>query len=454
MARPAARRAIGAIAATLLLLLLPAPASSQPGAMVGTIARSPVVKRMAKIVIRKVASAGLSALKKELRSSNKGGQLGGDAADDAGIILYNVSVGQQNFSGIVDIFNDFVWVQCPVNPAAAFSAVPCGSQRCFNALSKTSDDCVDRAGACEYIYGSTDEGTNSTGYLAYETFTVGAGTGIAPISGSVVFGCSTQNTVKLDGAIGFSQGPLSILTQLHVSRFSYFMTPDDSKSSGSISVVLLGDQAVAQTKHSHSTPLHRSKVFPDLYYVKLTGIKVDGEPLTGIPARAFDIAADGNSGGVALSTTIAVTWLQSDAYYAVKEALVSKIKSDPVKSSGNNDEGFDLCYNTNSVAKLNFPKITLVFGGADSPGMDLTTVHYFYKDNVTGLQCLTMMPMPKDYPIGSILGSMLQAGTNMIYDVGGGQLIFEKAVAAMAPVPPQVPLMPMVSLLLVWVLLF
>ncbi|EMS65167.1 Aspartic proteinase nepenthesin-1 [Triticum urartu] len=446
MDRPPARRARGAVAMTvLLLLLLPGPASSLAGAAVGVIVRSPFMKRIASIIVKEVASAGASALTKALRSSNKAGQLGSDAADDAGIILYNVSVGQQTFSGVVDIFNDFFWVQCPPAPAQVLSAVPCISDTCSSVLRKTTNnDCVDTTSSCLYAYGSLDDGSYSTGYLGYEKFTFGAGTGTSPVSGSVVFGCSTQNTVK-DGAIGFSKGPLSILSQLHITRFSYFLTPDDSKSSSSTSVVLLGDQAVPQTKRSRSTPLLKSNVYQDLYYVKLTGIKVDGESLKGIPDRAFDFAADGKSGGVALSTTIALTWLQSDAYYAVKQALMSKIDSPAVKS--NNE--LDLCYDTNSVAKLKFPKITLVFDGVDSPGMDLTTVHYFYKDTNTGFQCLTMLPMPKDYPLGSILGSMLQAGTNMIYDIGARQLTFEKAAAA----APQVPLMAIVSLL-AWVLLF
>nr|CDM82852.1 unnamed protein product [Triticum aestivum] len=418
----------------LLLLLLPAPALSVAGAVVGVIVRSPMMKRIASIIVKEVASAGASALTKALRSSNKGGQLGSDAADDAGIILYHVTVGQQTFSGV-----------CPPAPAQVLSAVPCLSDTCSSVLRKTTnDDCIDTTSSCLYAYGSPDDGSYSTGYLGYEQFTFGAGTGTSPVSGSVVFGCSTQNTAR-DGAIGFSKGPLSILSQLHITRFSYFLTPDDSKSSSSTSAVLLGDQAVPQTKHSRSTPLLKSNMYQDLYYVKLTGIKVDGESLKGIPDRAFDFAADGKSGGVALSTTIALTWLQSDAYYAVKQALMSKIDSPAVKS--NNE--LDLCYDTNSVAKLKFPKITLVFDGVDSPGMDLTTVHYFYKDTNTGFQCLTMLPMPKDYPLGSILGSMLQAGTNMIYDIGGRQLTFEKAVAAAPPVP----LMAIVSLL-AWVLLF
>lgn len=118
---------------------------------------------------------------------------------------------------MVDIFNDFFWVQCP---AQVFSAVPCVSDTCSSVLSKTTnDDCIDTTSGCLYAYGSPDDGTYSTGYLGYEEFTFGAGTGMSPVSGSVVFGWSTQNTVKLDGAIGFSKGPLSILSQLRITRF-------------------------------------------------------------------------------------------------------------------------------------------------------------------------------------------------------------------------------------------
>lgn len=98
----------------LLLLLLPAPALCVAGAVVGVIVRSPMMKRIASIIVKEVASAGASALTKALRSSNKGGQLGSDAADDAGIILYHVTVGQQTFSGVVDISNDFFW--CSARP--------------------------------------------------------------------------------------------------------------------------------------------------------------------------------------------------------------------------------------------------------------------------------------------------------------------------------------------------
>ncbi|CAM0952038.1 unnamed protein product [Alopecurus aequalis] len=149
-----------------------------------------------------------------------------------------------------------------------------------------------------------------------------------------------------------------------------------------------------------------------------------------------------------MTTLSPVTYLHSAAYAAVRSALVSKIKSGPANGSALDGGIFDLCYNTLSVANLTFPKMTFVLGPAT---MDLTTVHYFYKDNVTGLQCLTMLPMPAGLPFGSILGSLLQTGTNMIYDVDGGQLTFETAAATLAG--KQVSLGVIASLLLACVLL-
>ncbi|KAM0928434.1 hypothetical protein ACQ4PT_002478 [Festuca glaucescens] len=196
------------------------------------------------------------------------------------------------------------------------------------------------------------------------------------ITGPVVFGCSTASTVPLDAessVVGFSRGAYSFVSQLNISKFSYFLSPGDADSSepdSQQSVVLLGEAAVPQTRRSHSTPLLRSAAYPDYYYVKLTGIQVDGEDLGGIPKGAFDLAAGGTSGGLVMSTLIPITYLQSSAAYAaVRRALVGKIKSPAVDGSAFGDGGFDLCYDAQSVAGLTFPKLTLVFSGGDAPAM-------------------------------------------------------------------------------------
>ncbi|KAM0928432.1 hypothetical protein ACQ4PT_002478 [Festuca glaucescens] len=256
------------------------------------------------------------------------------------------------FSSIVDISDAFVWVQCPAPPALAFSSIPCASQTCLSMLNITAADCDSVvSGACEYVtvYSWEGEGINTTGYIADQTFTV------------------------------VGAGAYSFVSQLNISKFSYFLSPGDADSSepdSQQSVVLLGEAAVPQTRRSHSTPLLRSAAYPDYYYVKLTGIQVDGEDLGGIPKGAFDLAAGGTSGGLVMSTLIPITYLQS---------------------------------------------------------------------------CLTLLPMPASLPFSTVLGTLLQTGTNMIYDVDGGQLTFEKAVAP--PAGKQVSLMVIAYPLLAWVLL-
>jgi hypothetical protein len=389
-------------------------------------------------------------------------QLGSAAADSVGSVVYDVSVGNGTtptpFSGVLDIFSEFVWLPCPAPPVPAFSHVPCASPACLSLLNITADDCGSMSSDdCEYIVTYGPE-KNTTGYLSEETFTVPETEPV--VAAPVVFGCSTATSETLDegksGVIGFGRGPYSLVSQLNASKFSYFLAPDNGNSSDTEIVVLLGDAALPQTSRSRSTPLLQSAAYPDLYYVNLTGIQVDGKALDGIPKGTFDLAPGGGSGGVVMSTSSAVTFLQPAAYAAVRRSLVSKINSTAVDGSAFSDGGFDLCYDARSVAALTFPKLMLVFGGeegdAPPPTMELTTVHYFYKDNRTGLECLTLLPTPASTPFGSILGTLLQTGTNMIYDVGGGRLTLEKAAAARAG--NQLPLVVTASLLLAWVLLF
>ncbi|KAF8670609.1 hypothetical protein HU200_050637 [Digitaria exilis] len=161
---------------------------------------------------------------------------------------------------------------------------------------------------------------------------------------------------------------------------------------------------------SSTTPLYNSSAYPDLYYVGLTGVYVDGEEVAGIPAGTFDLQSNG-SGGVFLSTTMSVTYLLSDAYSLVREAFASKISAQPY-STGSLDP---LCYVNSSV---NVPELTLAFDV--DVKMELNEANYFFKynDGESEIQCLTVLPS-----VGaSVLGSLLQTGTTMIYDLERGQL--------------------------------
>ncbi|KAM3334715.1 hypothetical protein ACQJBY_029253 [Aegilops geniculata] len=445
-------RSAAALAAVLALLLLPSVAEAAVGG------RTPAhIPQLGQELWRKPAkSAPRAMIRRPLGAPDKD-RLGSAAADNAGLVVYKISVGaaEEVFSGVVDVATDFIWAQCPVS--SDFTEVFCFSQTCQLALDE-EDACGNSTSfTCRYAY-QYGPGISTTGYISAEEVTA-VGT---HITGRALFGCSLASTMPLDGesgVLGFSRGPYSLLSQLKISRFSYFMLPDDADEPDSESVVLLGDDAVPQTNSSRSTPLLRSQAYPDLYFVNLTGIMVDDKILSGIPAGTFDLAVNGCSGGVVMSTLSPVTYLHPAAYDALTRALASKIKSQPVRAKADDVADLRLCYNVQSVANLTFPKITLVFHGVDGrpAPMELTTAHYFFRENSTGLQCLTMLPTPAGSPVGSVLGSLLQTGTHMIYDLRGDSLSFEKGGspaasemggAAAPATSPQVSLMLIASVIL------
>nr|TKW20847.1 hypothetical protein SEVIR_4G116400v2 [Setaria viridis] len=284
------------------------------------------------------------------------------AADTTSYFIFNLSVGTsspQNISGILDITTPLVWSQCapctaclpPPAPTfrpnllPTFAGLPCASQTCQRMLNQT---CA--ADACGYI-GVYGDDTNTTGYLATDTFT------FDNVSVPMVFGCSGASTGEFSdasGIFGFSRRPLSLVSQLELSWFSY----------------LWADNAT-RMKNSLSTPLLTSDLYPEFYFVNLTGIRVDdNKDLGDIPAGTFDFRANG-SGGVFLSTTMPVTFLEEVAY-VVKKELASKIESQGPQRANGSALGLDLCYTMESMKNVTVPKLSLVFGGADATGRTMT----------------------------------------------------------------------------------
>ncbi|KAI4974302.1 hypothetical protein ZWY2020_047582 [Hordeum vulgare] len=306
-----------------------------------------------------------------------------------------------------------------------------------------------------------------SGFLATDTFSFGSitGPGRTDVPG-VVFGCSGNVTLpeQLDGVsgfAGFSRGPLSLVSQLNISSFTYFLAPpDDANAKSFVSWSWGGaaddndDAALVQTTTTGgiSTPLvpATNTPNPNWYYVNLTGVQVDGKLLTAIPAGTFDVQ---RSGGVFLSTMLPVTYLAEAAYSVLSRELASRVQSEGVVTPLRGSDG-DLCFFTEGLANFKVPTLALVFDGSDAP-MELKVENYFL-DLGDGYTCLTILPSPHGLP-GSVLGSMLQAGRKMTYEIhgdGGGTLTFETLeTAAGAAAPAKVPLMIVATTLLLWALL-
>jgi hypothetical protein len=126
----------------------------------------------------------------------------------------------------------------------------------------------------------------------------------------------------------------------------------------------------------------------------------------------------------------------------LRTELVTRIRSQGVDPVSADDH---LCYLTHDFSNAKFPVLALVFDGANAT-MELKVENYFLAFAGGQLTCLTILPSTG----GSILGSLMQAGRTMTYDILGGQLSFQTA-AVSALAPARVSLVVMVTLV-AWVL--
>ncbi|XP_047052154.1 aspartic proteinase nepenthesin-1-like [Lolium rigidum] len=446
----------------LLLPLAPALVSSTPYAMMAKEARQ-VIKQSAMAYMEQKVQVQQGI------ASRSGQQM---ATDSSGALVFDLSIGTspQKLSVVMDITTELVWAQCdacssctrltlPTTPtflpnnSRSFAVVGCSSQTCQRMI-PGEHGCTHDDDPCGYP--NDFYGWNTSGVLATDTFTFGT----TPVPG-VLFGCSgnimVQDLAGASGVAGLSRGALSLVSQLNISSFTYFIAPHGDAASKSFVSWTWGGAADHQFAAGQmrtggrrsSTPLlaaKKNQLHPNLYYVNLTGLQVDGQLLTAIPPGFFDVRPTG-SGGVFLSSTLPVTYLEEAAsftYNVLRPELVRRIQSQGVAPVTTGDDVNNLCFLTRDFSGAKIPGLALVFDGANAM-MELKVENYFFAVADGQLTCLTILPSIG----GSILGSLLQAGRTMTYDIHGGQLTFQTAAAG-APTPG-VWLMIMATLL-VWVL--
>jgi Xylanase inhibitor N-terminal/Xylanase inhibitor C-terminal len=331
-------------------------------------------------------------------------------------------------SAILDTGSDLIWTQCspctmcfsqpnpifvPAN-STTFSKIPCSSSLCKSLPKSTCNS------QCDYEY-SYGDGSSTKGFMGFETFSFGADNSVK-IS-SIGFGCGNNNVGATDnssGIVGMGRGPLSLVSQLNVTKFSYCFNSIHNKSS---SILLLGSWANMMSNASKSIPFmsnpHDSPM-SSFYYLPLQGITVGTAHLP-IPPSVFQMTENG-SGGLIIDSGTTVTALEERAFIIVARAFMSQIKLPQVNGA---KIGLSLCFSLpeGGIKSVNIPKMIFHFDGAD---MDLPLENYMVEDRMNKLLCLGMVSTRGI----SILGNMQQQNMNIFYDIENGILSFEPAVCS------------------------
>uniref|UniRef100_A0A0D3G731 Peptidase A1 domain-containing protein n=1 Tax=Oryza barthii TaxID=65489 RepID=A0A0D3G731_9ORYZ len=350
--------------------------------------------------------------------------------------------------GSLDVGSELVWVPCSsctntacdqqakqegfylTSSSESFVEQNCRGINCLNFLPNDPRSC-DGIGYCAYVYtyGGAN-GKKTSGTLSMDEFTFGS-TKI-----NVSFGCGFPDQVDFrgqPGVIGLNRGRFSLVTQLQLGRFSYYFAPED-RAGDSVRLFRFAEDAVPQTSRPSYTRFLTTGAaasrYPLLYIVGLAGVRVGGKSLS------FSGGSDGDGSIDAfLSTSVPVTYLERTAYGLLKQELTNTVGF----AIGSSVLGLDMCYTDGKV----FPDMALVFAGGAV--MQLQPRNYLYRDASTGLECLTILPSPDAGGL-SLLGSLIQTGTHMIYDIEGSRLGFEsfdqpsnRASSASAAASPQIP---------------
>ncbi|XP_062194890.1 aspartic proteinase nepenthesin-1-like [Phragmites australis] len=308
----------------------------------------------------------------------------------------------------MDTSSDLIWTQCspcllcadqptpyfqPIR-SATYRVLPCRSSMC-GALPYPS--CYRNVCVYQYYYGDS---ASTAGVLSIETFTFGAANLTKVRVPNVAFGCGNINASELansSGMVGFGRGALSLVSQLGPSRFSYCLT---SYFSPTPSRLYFGVFATLNNTNTSSGPVQSTSfvvnpALPNMYFLSLTGISLGSKRLP-IDPLVFAINDDG-TGGVIMDSGTSITYLQQDAYNALRSELVKVIS---LPATNDTDIGLDTCFPWPPPPNVTVTVPNFVFH-FDSANMMLPPENYMLIASTTGFLCLAVAPSGD----GTIIGN-------------------------------------------------
>ncbi|XP_040383920.1 uncharacterized protein LOC121055489 [Oryza brachyantha] len=354
--------------------------------------------------------------KEERSAAAGGGGVGGKGRVGPSGAVSVVSAGSRDFSAlVVDVTSDVTWTsQC----GGGQRRVQCGDPLCKQYAGGRRPSCGG-GGAAQACSAGKDALLQGNVSLS----TSGSG-GKRVFSGEdTVYACRPGGGYG-DGnyaIVGLGRGSVFANSS---KTFSYLVDANRR------SFVWLGDGAVAPATgggRKSTTQLisvvDSADMDPSFYYVNITGIKVGDGRVSGKNAATTAI----------LTTTMPFTFLNPALFDHLKQELHTTAAA---AMSGGSD--FDASLQQQCYPKeTKLPELTLLLAGKDA-AMALEPEHYSYKKS-HGVVCLSILRSPLAGGV-SVVGSMLQAGRRMTYNLDDDTLTFDSLsqakAASSAPSPP------------------
>jgi hypothetical protein len=289
-----------------------------------------------------------------------------------------------------------------------------------------------------YTYGA---GGVVTGALTRDTLTVhGNSPGVTREIPKFCFGCVGSTYREPIGIAGFGRGKLSLHSQLGFLQkgFSHcFLAFKYANNPNISSPLVIGDVAISSKDYLQFTPMLKSPMYPNYYYIGLEEISVGNVSAIKVPLnlREFDWRSNG---GMLIDSGTTYSHLPEPLYSQLLQLLQSVITY-PRATDMEMRSGFDLCYkvpctNNNFVDDL-LPSITFHF--LNNVNLVLPQGNHFYAmgapSNSSVVKCLLFQRMDGgDYGPAGVFGSFQQQNVEVVYDLEKERVGFQPRDCALA----------------------